>query len=796
MRRINFRNLFTNHNLLRPNRRKSRRPTSQIQSESLESRVLLTVAAAFDAGTGILAVTSDSQGDFIGVSADTNGNLQVNGGSVAISGDVPTLTNTHLVDVDGNDGNDVILIDNSVVGPGVEVDGGAGNDLLIGSDGADFLLGGDGNDTLVGSGGADVLRGGEGDDVLIGGAGDDTLVGDKGNDVMLGEDGDDLLIWNNGDNDDLMEGGDGNDTVQVNGADGAGDDFSITPNGSRVQFDRNNLIPFTLDIGTTEKLDVNGQGGDEVIAASTGLVGLISLDLDGGEGNDLLIGGDGDDVLRGGAGNDTLIGNKGNDVMLGEDGDDLLIWNNGDNDDLMEGGAGNDTVQVNGADGAGDDFSIAPNGSRVQFNRNNLIPFTLDVGTVEDLDVNGQGGNDRIAGATGLVGLIALDLDGGEGNDVLIGGDGDDVLRGGEGNDVLVGGKGNDVMLGEDGDDLLIWNNGDNDDLMEGGAGNDTVQVNGADGAGDDFSITPNGSRVQFDRNNLIPFTLDIGTTEKLDVNGQGGDEVIAASTGLVGLISLDLDGGEGNDLLIGGDGDDVLRGGAGNDTLIGNKGNDVMLGEDGDDLLIWNNGDNDDLMEGGAGNDTVQVNGADGAGDRFRVNRNGSRVRFQRTNLISFTLDIGSTETLDINELGGNGNINVGNLNGVTDLTTVDVDGGDGRDVIRGSAANTAALQFVARGGSGNDVIIGGGGNDTLLGEEGNDFISGRDGDDVISGGDGRDVIFGGRGDDIISGDAGNDVLFGKSGDDVLDGGDGFDIVFGGLGSDFGIDAELEFGL
>ena len=35
--------------------------------------------------------------------------------------------------------------------------------------------------------------------------------------------------------------------------------------------------------------------------------GLIGLDLDGGEGNDLLFGGDGVDVLRGGAGNDTLI---------------------------------------------------------------------------------------------------------------------------------------------------------------------------------------------------------------------------------------------------------------------------------------------------------------------------------------------------------------------------------------------------------------------------------------------------------------------------------------------------------
>ena len=229
----------------------------------------------------------------------------------------------------------------------------------------------------------------------------------------------------------------------------------------------------------------------------------------------------------------------------------------------MEGGADVDTVQVNGSNGAGDDFSIDPNGSRVRFQRNNLGLFTLDIGTTENLDVNGQGGDDVIAGSVGLVGLIELDLDGGEGNDLLVGGDGVDVLRGGAGNDVLLGGRGNDVKLGEDGNDLLIWNNGDGSDLMEGGADVDTVQVNGSNGAGDDFSIVPNGDRVRFQRNNLGLFVLDIGTTETLDVNSQGGNDVIAGSVGLAGLISLDLDGGEGNDLLIGGDGADVLRGGS-----------------------------------------------------------------------------------------------------------------------------------------------------------------------------------------------------------------------------------------
>ena len=372
-----------------------------------------------------------------------------------------------------------------------------------------------------------------------------------------------------------MEGA-GNDFVQVNGANGAGDDFSIDPNGDRVRFQRNNLGLFTLDIGTTENLDVNGQGGSDVIIGAVGLDGLISLDLDGGEGNDLLIGGDGIDVLRGGAGNDTLIGGKANDIVLGEAGNDLQIWNNGDGSDFFEGGSGTDTVQVNGADGAGDDFSISPNGNRVRFQRDNLGLFTLDIGTTENLDVNGQGGNDVITGSVELNGLISLDLDGGEGNDLLIGGDGADVLRGGAGNDTLLGNRGNDVVLGQDGNDLLIMNDGDGSDFLEGGEDIDTVQVNGSNTAGDSFRVDPNGERVRFRRTNLSQFTLNIGTTENLDVNGQGGGDVIIASTGLASLTDLDFDGGEGNDLLIGSDGADVLRGGAGNDTLLGGRGNDV----------------------------------------------------------------------------------------------------------------------------------------------------------------------------------------------------------------------------
>nr|WP_261361810.1 hypothetical protein [Aeoliella straminimaris] len=679
--------------------------------------------------TGTLTVVGDALDNVITISRADDGRILINNGEVKINGGNPTVANTTTIFGFGLDGNDQLSLNefNGVLPDAVFI-GGSGNDTLIGGSGQDLLLGGSGND---------FLRGGDEEDRLVGGTGNDTLLGDRGNDNVEGQDGSDLLIWNNGDGSDFMEGGEGFDFVQVNGANGAGDDFSIDPNGERVRFQRNNLGLFTLDIGTTENLDVNGQGGSDVIIGSTGLVGLIDLDLDGGEGNDLLIGGDGVDVLRGGAGNDTLIGGRGNDIMLGQDGSDLLIWNNGDGSDFMEGGEGFDFVQVNGSNTAGDDFSIDPNGQRVRFQRNNLGLFTLDIGTTENLDVNGQGGSDVIIGSTGLVGLIGLDLDGGEGNDLLIGGDGVDTLRGGAGNDTLIGGRGNDVMLGQDGSDLLIWNNGDGSDFMEGGEGFDFVQVNGSNTAGDDFSIDPNGERVRFRRNNLGLFTLNIGTTENLDVNGQGGSDVIVGSTGLVGLIGLDLDGGEGNDLLIGGDGVDTLRGGAGNDTLIGGRGNDVMLGQDGSDLLIWNNGDGSDFMEGGEGFDFVQVNGSNSAGDSFRVDPNGERVRFRRTNLGLFTLDIGTTENLDVNGQGGS-DVIIGST-GLVGLIDLDLDGGEGNDLLIG--------------GDGVDVLRGGAGNDTLIGNRGSDIVLGQDGDDLllVNDGDGSDFLEGGEGNDTV---------------------------------------------
>ena len=130
---------------------------------------------------------------------------------------------------------------------------GAGDDLVTGSDGADYAEGGSGDDTLrledgedialggagddvlsamagsdvlFGGGGGDVLASGMGDDALFGGAGDDNLSGGADNDVLFGGSGADTLFGGDGfagddvkTREDTLSGGSGEDRIFVGGRD-------------------------------------------------------------------------------------------------------------------------------------------------------------------------------------------------------------------------------------------------------------------------------------------------------------------------------------------------------------------------------------------------------------------------------------------------------------------------------------------------------------------------------------------------------------------------------------------------
>ena len=210
------------------------------------------VTASFSGG--VLTVTGDGTSNTIMFSRNAAGRVLVNGGAVPVAGGTPTVANTSRLRGLGLGGNDVISL-NEASGalPRANLFGGAGNDTLTGGSGNDQLFGERGNDTLLGKGGADLLFGGAENDTLTGGDADDQVFGEAGNDRM---------IWNPGDDTDLNEGGGGTDTVEVNGGNGA-EQFTATANGTRVRFDRLNPAPFSIDIGTSEKLVLNANGGDD-----------------------------------------------------------------------------------------------------------------------------------------------------------------------------------------------------------------------------------------------------------------------------------------------------------------------------------------------------------------------------------------------------------------------------------------------------------------------------------------------------------------------------------------------------
>src|SRR5207248_1667736 len=138
------------------------------------------------------------------------------------------------------------------------------------------------------------------------------------------------------------------------------------------------------------------------------------------------------------------------------------------------GGDGIDTVEVNGGDVA-ERFTAAPNGTRVLFKRTDPGPFTIDIGTSENLVLNAKGGDDSFTGGIGLAALIKTSVDGGAGDDRLLGTDGNDTLVGGDGNDFIDGNAGADTAFLGNGKDTFTWDPGDGSDIVHGQGGQDTM---------------------------------------------------------------------------------------------------------------------------------------------------------------------------------------------------------------------------------------------------------------------------------------------------------------------------------
>jgi hypothetical protein len=106
----------------------------------------------------------------------------------------------------------------------------------------------------------------------------------------------------------------------------------------------------------------------------------------------------------------------------------------------------------------------------VRFDRVSPAPFSIDIGTTENLVVKMNGGNDTFSATGNLAALIKLTVDGGAGNDTILGSNGIDLALGGDGNDFIDGQQGNDVAFLGAGDDVFQWDPGDGSDIVEGQA--------------------------------------------------------------------------------------------------------------------------------------------------------------------------------------------------------------------------------------------------------------------------------------------------------------------------------------
>jgi Ca2+-binding RTX toxin-like protein len=675
----------------------------------------------------------------------------------------------------------------------ITVDGGAGNDTILGSNGADVLLGGDGDDFIDGQQGNDVAflgagndvfqwDPGDGSDVVEGQAGTDTMLfnGSAGSEIMaLSANGGRALFTRNLGNitmdlDDLevvtVNALGGTDTVTVNdmsgtdvatvnvnlagtiggtAGDGAADVVVANATGGNDIVDVFGAggsvtvigLPARINVtgaeGANDALVINGGAGNDGITATTMPAGVVKLTLDGGAGDDVILGSQGADVLIGGDGNDFVFGDNGNDVALLGAGDDVFQWDPGDGNDVVEGQAGTDTMLFFGSN-ASESVNIVANGGRALFLRD-IANVTMDLDDVEKIDFRALGGADTIT-----IG----DLSGTDVREVSL------DLRGPNG-----GGDG----------------------------AADTVTVNATQGA-DVFGVAGDAGGVSvFGLPAAVKIVFSEGANDRLVLNGQGGDDVIDASSLEAGAVTLTMNGGLGNDVFLGSEGNDLINGG---------DGSDVAFMGAGDDTFVWNPGDDNDAIEGQAGFDTMLFNGAN-VGETINILANGGRALFTR-DVANVVMDLNDVEKIAFNALGGADSILVGDLSG-TDLAEIAISLGgvggapDGQvDTVTINATGGDDVVVVVGDASGVS-ILGLGATIHLTGFDATDrlVINGLAGDDVVeasglravlqfiaNGGDDDDVLVGGDGADILNGDAGDDVLIGGLGLDVLNGGLGDNVV------------------
>ncbi|WP_310476344.1 calcium-binding protein [Sandarakinorhabdus sp.] len=469
---------------------------------------------------------------------------------------------------------------------------------IVGSIGDDFL---DFTNTLL----VDItsINGGAGNDTIIGSAADDVINGGGGNDTLDGGAGNDVFRVGSGAGFDNFNGGTGTNTIEAS-ANNANIGIGTLANIQAIS---------AGSFGNVRLLIQNGAGlvYDFSTIALTGIV-----EIKAGNGGQTITATASDDVVTGGSGDDSLIGGDGNDIIDGAGGTNILNGGNGDDTFLVSGGGANKYLG-----GAGYDLVTA--------NKENAV-ITLTTGSLSKIEEISAGGfgNVSIAGtaAADVINLTGILVT--EGDFVAInGGEGDDRITATRFADTVNGGGGNDRILTASGDDIITG--GLDDDYLDGGAGSDFVNGNNGNdtivaGSGNDFLFGDAGNDIFLVVGNGGLDAYDGGTGIDTIKAGSNGARIGIAS--ITGVEIIDADGR--TNVTIGGSPDtDTLdfslvqligiksiNAGAQGDTIIGSAGADTIIGLGGNDTL--NGGGDNDIITGGLGIDTLT--GGDGA-DIFR---------------------------------------------------------------------------------------------------------------------------------------------------------------------------------
>ena len=267
-----------------------------------------------------------------------------------------------------------------------------------------------------------------------------------------------------------VSGGLGNDTFTVNELAGVSALPSLTFNG---------------EAGAADAVIVNGSAGADVFELSNGFAPDLSLHQMSPTAATLRLGTVESLVVNGGNGDDRLTVND----LAGVIPLPSLAFNG-------QGGSG-DAVVVHGSSGA--DVYALSNGSAplLTVQSTSPTPFTLQLGTVESLTINGADANDTLT-VNDLAGVSPVPTMTFNGQ----GGSGDAV-----------------VVHGSSGADVYALNNGSAPLL--------TVQ-----------STSP------------TPFTLQLGTIETLEMNGGGGADAFTSGdlAGVTDLTAVEFSGDAAND--------------------------------------------------------------------------------------------------------------------------------------------------------------------------------------------------------------------------------------------------------